>query len=178
MATPAYKLKESPEQRADAEQTIQRNPHGNFAEVQASRPDFDHSNDGFKYTKTVAPEWQLGQGANDGGESLKKKHIQIDPYEEGRPAVFNYKLMISAIIPRPIGFVSTRSKDGMCLWRNYAVLLQFLAATPAPVLATYGLGVVLNHVSLRQEHKPCALQLHTDVQPRPADILHWLLRRL
>ena len=113
MSTPAYKLKESQEQRADAEQTIQRNPHGNFAEVQASRPDFDHSSDGFKYTKTVAPEWQLGDGANDGGESLKKKHIQIDPYAEGRPAVFNYKLMISAIIPRPIGFVSTRSKDGM-----------------------------------------------------------------
>ena len=63
MSTPAYKLKESHEQRADAEQTIQRNPHGNFADVQASRPDFDHSNDGFKYTKTVAPEWQLGQGA-------------------------------------------------------------------------------------------------------------------
>lgn len=32
--------------------------------------------------------------------------------EQGRPATFNYKLLISAIIPRPVGFVSTRSKDG------------------------------------------------------------------
>lgn len=97
----------------DAEQTVRRNPHGDFSKVQASRPDFDHSLDGFTYTKTPKPDWQLGDGGNDGGESLKKKHIQIDPYEEGRPAVFNYKLMISAVIPRLIGFVSTRSKDGM-----------------------------------------------------------------
>ena len=38
--------------------------------------------------------------------------MEIDPYQDGRPATFNYKLLISAIIPRPIGFVSTRSKDG------------------------------------------------------------------
>lgn len=38
--------------------------------------------------------------------------MDIDPYQDGRPATFNYKLLISAIIPRPIGFVSTRSKDG------------------------------------------------------------------
>jgi len=38
--------------------------------------------------------------------------VEIDPYAEGRPAVSNYKLLISAIIPRPVGFVSTRSKDG------------------------------------------------------------------
>jgi len=110
---PAHKAKESQEQRMDAEQTIKRNPHGDFNAVQNSRPDFDHSLDGFTYTKTPKPDWQLGDGGNDGGESLKKKHIQIDPYEEGRPAVFNYKLMISAIIPRLVGFVSTRSKDGM-----------------------------------------------------------------
>lgn len=29
-----------------------------------------------------------------------------------RPSVSNYKLLISAITPRFIGFVSTRSKDG------------------------------------------------------------------
>jgi len=109
---PSNKTKESPEQRMDAEQTVRRNPHGDFNAVQKSRPDFDHSLDGFTYTKTPKPDWQLGDGGNDVGESLKKQHIQIDPYEEGRPAVFNYKLMISAIIPRLVGFVSTRSKDG------------------------------------------------------------------
>ena len=58
------------------------------------------------------PDWKPGTGSNDGGAWKKHKHIEIDPYEDGRPATFNYKLLISAIIPRPIGFVSTRSKDG------------------------------------------------------------------
>lgn len=111
--TRPHALKESYEQRADAEKSVNRNPHGDFRKVQASRPDFDHSLDGFNFTKTPNPDWQLGDGANDGGKWKEKKHIQIDPYEEGRPAVFNYKLMISAVIPRPVGFVSTRSKDGM-----------------------------------------------------------------
>ena len=97
--------------RADAEKKIGRNPHPDFAKVQASRPEWAESSQ-WHFTKTRDPEWKLGKGANDGGESLKKNHIDIDPYEEGRPAVFNYKLLISAIVPRPIGFVSTRSEDG------------------------------------------------------------------
>lgn len=100
------------EQKLDAEQTVKRNPHGDFKAVEASRPDWDTSRSGFQYTKTKAPGWQLGDGATDGGEGLKKEHIEIDPYEEGRPAVSNYKLLISAIVPRPIGFLGTRSKDG------------------------------------------------------------------
>lgn len=99
------------EQRMDAEKHIQRNPHGDFKKVQAGRPDWDPSAK-FSYTKTVAPEWKLGDGANDGGASLGKSHVEIDPYAEGRPAPFNYKLMISAIVPRPIGFLSTVSEDG------------------------------------------------------------------
>ena len=63
-------------------------------------------------TKTLMPDWKPGMGSNDGGEWKKHKHVEINPYEDGRPATFNYKLLISAIIPRPIGFVSTRSKDG------------------------------------------------------------------
>lgn len=99
------------EQMADNEKSIQRNPHGNFKEVEASRPDWD-STEAWRWTKTKNPDWKLGDGANDGGESLKKEHVCIDPYEDGRPATFNYKLLISAIIPRPVGFLSTRSKDG------------------------------------------------------------------
>ncbi|PIA99261.1 hypotheticalsprotein [Cercospora beticola] len=95
----------------DSEKAVQRNPHGNFKEVEASRPDFDTQTQ-WHYTKTKNPSWKPGQGANDNGASLKKKHISIDPYAEGRPATFNYKLLISAIIPRPVGFISTRSKDG------------------------------------------------------------------
>lgn len=94
-----------------SEKHIQRNPHGNFKEVEASRPPW--RNDAkWAFTQTKNPDWKPGDGANDGGEWSKHDHVEIDPYEDGRPATFNYKLLISAIIPRPIGFVSTRSKDG------------------------------------------------------------------
>ncbi|MCJ1410982.1 hypothetical protein MMC19_005070 [Ptychographa xylographoides] len=99
------------EQRTDSEKTIQRNPHPDFRKVQASRPEWP-ADPAREFTKTKAPDWKPGQGANDGGECLKKDHVEIDPYEEGRPPAFNYKLMISAIIPRFIGFISTRSKNG------------------------------------------------------------------
>jgi len=99
------------EQMADAEKAIKRNPHPDFKKVEGSRPDWTET-DEFKFTKTRDPDWKLGGGGNDGGESLKKEHVGIDPYAEGRPAVFNYKLLISAVVPRPIGFLGTRSKDG------------------------------------------------------------------
>lgn len=99
------------ELRADSEKTIQRNPHADFAKVQASRPDWPEYTER-RFTKTKDPSWKPGQGGNDGGESLKKDHVEIDPYEEGRPAAFNYKLLISGIIPRFVGFISTRSEDG------------------------------------------------------------------
>jgi len=95
----------------DAEKMVKRNPHGNFKEVEAGRPKWNEY-DKFAFTQTKKPDWQPGDGANDNGESLKHDHIDIDPYAENRPAVFNYKLLISAIVPRPIGFVSTTSKDG------------------------------------------------------------------
>lgn len=99
------------EHKLDAESTVRRNPHPDFKGVEASRPTFEASRQ-FHYTKTPDPDWKFGQGANDGGESLKKEHLEIDPYEEGRSPVNNYKLLISGIVPRPIGFVSSRSGDG------------------------------------------------------------------
>ncbi|OAX84196.1 hypothetical protein ACJ72_01428 [Emergomyces africanus] len=82
-----------------------------FAEVEASRPDFDHSTP-LTFIKSPNPKWKQGQGGNDGQASLEKNHVEIDPYEAGRPANLNYKLLISAVVPRPIGLLSTRSKDG------------------------------------------------------------------
>ncbi|KAL1962397.1 hypothetical protein VTN77DRAFT_9736 [Rasamsonia byssochlamydoides] len=82
-----------------------------FAQVQASRPDFDRDAP-VKYTKPPNPNWKEGDGTNDGGASLAKEHVEIDPYEEGRPTSSNYKLLISGIVPRPIALISTRSKDG------------------------------------------------------------------
>jgi hypothetical protein len=94
------------------EKTMQRNPHPDFKQVEGSRPSW-RENAAPSFTKTRNPDWRLGDGANDGGASLEKNHVEIDPYAEGRPARFNYKLLTSAVIPRPIGFLSTRSKDGM-----------------------------------------------------------------
>ncbi|OJJ34895.1 hypothetical protein ASPWEDRAFT_51134 [Aspergillus wentii DTO 134E9] len=86
-------------------------PHGDFEKIQASRPDFNQETQ-VTFTKSPNPQWKQGDGANDNGESLKKNHVEIDPYEEGRPSTSNYKLLISGIVPRPIALISTVSKDG------------------------------------------------------------------
>jgi len=83
--------------------------HPDFKSTEASRPIFEEIP--FHYTKTPQADWKPGSGAND---SSWKKHgtVEIDPYGEGRASVDNYKLLISGIVPRPIGFVSTVSADG------------------------------------------------------------------
>ncbi|KAF5634156.1 uncharacterized protein FTJAE_6775 [Fusarium tjaetaba] len=91
---------------------IKRNPHPDFKGVEASRPELDAKSQ-FRYTKTVDADWTFGEGANKlGKDDGDKKHVTIDPHEEGRPAGFNYKLLISAIVPRPIAFVSSQAPDG------------------------------------------------------------------
>ncbi|KIW17066.1 hypothetical protein PV08_04257 [Exophiala spinifera] len=113
-------------QRAKHEASINRNPHPDFHLVQASRPDWRSEDAGYHassssssssssswtFTKTRDPNWTWGQGGNDNGASLTKDHVEIDPYAQGRPSAFNYKLLISGFVPRPIGFFSTISKDG------------------------------------------------------------------
>jgi flavin reductase (DIM6/NTAB) family NADH-FMN oxidoreductase RutF len=96
--------------RHDAEKLVQRNPHPDFKKVEGSRDPFDKTRE-WELKQTVNPSWKYGDGANDKSKT-DVPHVEIDPYAEGRPAVFNYKLLISGIIPRPIGFLSTRSKDG------------------------------------------------------------------
>lgn len=98
------------EGRADAEAEIKRNPHPDFKAVEASRPDFEKSRT-VHYVKTPKPDWKVGSGANN-PSGLSKAHREINPYAEGRPAVHNYKLLISGVVPRPVGFVSTISEDG------------------------------------------------------------------
>ena len=113
-------------------QPINRNPHPDFKAVEASRPPWDDA-ERFHFTRTVDPEWRFGDGANrlhgQGDDSGKteakqqqqqqqqqqqeeKKHVAIDPYAEGRAPGHNYKLLISAITPRPIAFLSTLGADG------------------------------------------------------------------
>ncbi|KAJ5674526.1 FMN-binding split barrel-like protein [Penicillium maclennaniae] len=84
---------------------------GNFDEVQAKRPDFDHSTS-IEVTKSPYPEWKYGQGVPDKGASLAQKHHEIDPYASDRPMINNYRLLVSGIAPRPVGFISTVNAKG------------------------------------------------------------------
>ncbi|KAL8366944.1 hypothetical protein RB599_011130 [Gaeumannomyces hyphopodioides] len=93
------------------EALLKRNPHGDFKAVEASRPPFDAAAS-LRYTQTPQPGWRQGDGANQLQAAAPADHITIAPYEEGRPAHLNYRLLISAIIPRPIAFVSTVGRDG------------------------------------------------------------------
>ncbi|GAA5918445.1 hypothetical protein JCM1841_003973 [Sporobolomyces salmonicolor] len=80
--------------------------HPPFKQVEASRPDFD-TTDAWKYTKTPKPDWVVGTGAN---APQPDKFREIDPTTENKGAL--YKMMISAITPRPIGFISSYDAEG------------------------------------------------------------------
>jgi flavin reductase (DIM6/NTAB) family NADH-FMN oxidoreductase RutF len=88
-----------------------RNPHPDFKKVEAERPKWDTSA-AFRFTQTASPDWKFGDGANQLDGASDSKHVSIDPNEESRPPIFNYKLLIAGISPRPIAFLSTRSADG------------------------------------------------------------------
>ncbi|KAK8088610.1 hypothetical protein PG997_003571 [Apiospora hydei] len=105
----------------ESEKLIQRNPHPDFKKVEESRPDWDTSA-AFRYTKTADPSWQLGGGANKlhAAEDAAKKHVTIDP----------------SIVPRPIGFVSTRSPDGSAT--NLAPFSYFNMVNHDPPLFVLG----------------------------------------
>ncbi|KAF2660006.1 hypothetical protein K491DRAFT_688608 [Lophiostoma macrostomum CBS 122681] len=120
--------------KLDAESTIKRNPHPDFKAVEASRPPFNPST-AFHYTQTPSPAWAPGSGANTSAPP-STAHREIDPYEPGRPAVHNYKLLISGIVPRPIGFVSSISGDGSST--NLAPFSYFSLISHDPPLFTLG----------------------------------------
>ncbi|CAI7631756.1 unnamed protein product [Penicillium palitans] len=84
---------------------------GNFEEIQAKRPDFDHSKP-IEVTKSPNPNWEYGQGVPNNGASLAGKHHEIDPYASDRPMINNYRLLVSGIAPRPVGFLSTVNSKG------------------------------------------------------------------
>ncbi|SPO01085.1 related to conserved protein/domain typically associated with flavoprotein oxygenases, DIM6/NTAB family [Cephalotrichum gorgonifer] len=107
------------------------NPHPDFKTVEASREPWDKSSS-FRLTQTVDPTWAFGSGANN-KQAEPEPHVSIDPYAPGRPAGLNYKLLISAITPRPIAFLSTRSSAGE---PNLAPFSYFSLAGHDPPLFT------------------------------------------
>ncbi|KAI6760635.1 hypothetical protein HG530_009495 [Fusarium avenaceum] len=85
-------------------------PVDDFEETIANRPDFDHSGKPIEITKSPNPLWSYGDGART--SSPAASHQEIDPYSSDRSISQNYRLLISGIAPRPIGFISTVSADG------------------------------------------------------------------
>ena len=83
----------------------------NFKDVEADRPPWN-TDAKFRLTQTRDPKWTFGSGATDGGSSIDKSHIEIDPHMPGRAVRSNYRLLISGMVPRPIGLISTRSANG------------------------------------------------------------------
>ncbi|KAG7841193.1 hypothetical protein KL942_002181 [Ogataea angusta] len=90
----------------------------------------------FKLTSVPDPNWQLGSGATN-NEWAKYKKVELDPYAEGRLPFENYKLLVSAITPRPIGFISTVGKDGT---RNLSPFSYFNVMNHDPPVFTIGIS--------------------------------------
>lgn len=84
---------------------------GNFADTEAKRPEFDQTKP-IEVTKSPYPEWKYGDGVPDSGASLAQEHYEIDPYAPDRPMINNYRLLVSGIAPRPVGFLSTVNAKG------------------------------------------------------------------
>lgn len=84
---------------------------GNFAETEAGRADFEQAKP-IEVTKSPYPNWKYGDGVPDNGASLAQKHHEIDPYAPDRPMINNYRLLVSGIAPRPVGFLSTVNSEG------------------------------------------------------------------
>lgn len=103
-----------------------------FKETEASRKPFDPAV-GVSVSQTPAPNWKYGDGTTD-ELSRTKSHIAIDPNEEGRAMISNYKLLVSAI-PRPVSFVSTLAKDGT---PNLAPFSYFQVVDHDPVTLVIG----------------------------------------
>ncbi|RAL10208.1 flavin reductase family protein [Aspergillus homomorphus CBS 101889] len=57
------------------------------------------------------PGWEYGQGVPDNGASARKQHREIDPYASDRLALNDYRVLVSGIALRPVGFLSTVSAD-------------------------------------------------------------------
>lgn len=88
-------------------------PVTNFAEKITNRPDFDHSNKPIEITKSPDPTWSYGDGVRTNQTpAINTIHKEIDPYSSDRSVSQNYRLLISGIAPRPVGFISTVSTDG------------------------------------------------------------------
>ncbi|KAI1875052.1 uncharacterized protein JN550_002481 [Neoarthrinium moseri] len=108
----------------------------NFKETEAQRPDFDYSNGPIPVTKSPNPNWEYGSGVSQDATARDAAHREIDPYAADRPMVSNYRLLVSGIAPRPVGFLSTVSADGQS--KNLAPFSYFQVIDHDPPMFVVG----------------------------------------
>ncbi|RFU28495.1 hypothetical protein B7463_g7828, partial [Scytalidium lignicola] len=94
--------------------------------------------------KKLSPDsgWTFGAGANHtqantSASAATAKHIFVDPYAPDRTLISNYKLLVGAIVPRPIAFISTRARDGTS--ENLAPMSFFQLINVDPPLFVIGI---------------------------------------
>ena len=108
-------------------------------EQHTERPAFEQKAE-FQYTKVPSVDWKTADGSTN-DEWKKHKKIEIDPYDKNRTPRDNYTLLISGIVPRPIGFVSTVGKDGKA---NLAPFSYFNVMGHDPPVFLLGLALDLS----------------------------------
>ncbi|KAK4143898.1 uncharacterized protein C8A04DRAFT_12018 [Dichotomopilus funicola] len=157
---------------------LQPTVHPDFKTLEASRPPWDASHK-LEFVQTAEPTWQFGSGPNPTADLklLSQSHIPIDPYAPGRPLNSNYKLLISAIVPRPIALLSTRSPDGTTT--NLAPFSYFGLISHEPPLFAIGFvgslptteGTAIKRDSLRNLHETneCVINLVSEDFPEAAN---------
>ncbi|CAH6719634.1 hypothetical protein CLIB1444_02S13058 [[Candida] jaroonii] len=78
------------------------------------------------------PNWKLGDGSSN-DEWKKHKKISINPSDQSRDGLKNYKMICGAVTPRPIGFISTIKANGV---NNLAPFSYFNVVAADPPLFT------------------------------------------
>ncbi|KAH8090660.1 hypothetical protein HD553DRAFT_354235 [Filobasidium floriforme] len=131
--------------------------HAPFAEVQASRPDYD-AKDVFSMTKSPNPDWKPGQKQDaileNEGFTADSPFREVEPGKDLDNAAM-YKMMTWGITPRPVAFVSTMDKQGRT---NLAPISWFnhVAADPPSIMISIVKG---NRPSGRKDTSDNILEL-------------------
>ncbi|KAF8161166.1 hypothetical protein B0H34DRAFT_840101 [Crassisporium funariophilum] len=85
------------------------------ARCKSNLPPFDHASK-FKVVNPPSPEWQLGGGLpkrmKDWSEEVNYAKRKTWDFTNSENIKSSYRLLTSAIIPRPVALVSTLSSDG------------------------------------------------------------------
>lgn len=150
----------TPIETFDKESLVKRNPHEDFALVEASRLPYSTSRP-WTFSKTPNPTWQPGDGSST-PEWRSQKHLTINPSDPIRSENQNYKLIISSTVPRPIALVSTITPDGKT--KNLAPFSYFNTVSVDPPLYSVSFVGREKNDSLRnlEETGECCISMISD----------------